>query len=368
MDNDYWQNLNTFLANAFLAPTRQYEQELYYRLEDSKPRFLALLDVPPRSLAEENELKSGKATIGGQQKTYNNDFVQEALFLASQLDCSERHAAGILDQVLSGYPNDDPVESAVKVVEQFHQCRRNVLDTLRLVLESAMGLHEVNPEVRTRLTEYAVALVGTATNLGGGRRGTLAEKILQQIDESFALLQRQQANQRNADSTTVIGTNSVYKFGSDIYAARVFALQHERQHLGHLLFVLAGSGELRASEVGRIISWLSSVSPEEPTMIYALTAALAALDASTSLGSDHAFVGLVKSELAKTNWRMPELKAVLTIKWCLFLIEASNGDPSFEGTNGYSEGEIERLVTEAVRTDALRYLSSLLNSARTIED
>lgn len=131
--------------------------------------------------------------------------MQEALFLASQLDCSERHAAGILDQVLSGYPNDDPVESAVKVVEQFHQCRRNVLDTLRLVLESAMGLHEVNPEVRTRLTEYAVALVGTVTSLGGGRRGTLAEKILQQIDVSFTLLQRQQANQRNADSTTVIG-------------------------------------------------------------------------------------------------------------------------------------------------------------------
>ena len=109
MDHNYWENLNTFLANAFLAPTRQYEQELYYRLEDARPRFLALLDVPPRSIAEENELKSGescvrvcswavllsteystgKATIGGQQKTYNNDFIQEALFLASQLDCSE---------------------------------------------------------------------------------------------------------------------------------------------------------------------------------------------------------------------------------------------------------------------------------------
>ena len=165
-----------------------------------------------------------------------------------------------------------------------------------------------------------------------------------------------------------LGTNGVYKFSSEIYAARIFALQHERQHLGHLLFVLAGSGELRAGEVGRIISWLSSVSPEESTMIYVLTAALAALDASTFLGSDHAFVGLIKSELAKTNWRMPELKALLTIKWCLFLIEASNGDPSFEGTNGYSEGEIERLVTEAVRSDALRYLSTLLNSARTIED
>lgn len=63
MDNEYWQNLNTFLANAFLAPTRQYEQELYYRLEDAKPRFLTLLDVPPRSPTEETELKSGTSVF-----------------------------------------------------------------------------------------------------------------------------------------------------------------------------------------------------------------------------------------------------------------------------------------------------------------
>ncbi|KAG8791523.1 hypothetical protein FRC12_008949 [Ceratobasidium sp. 428] len=368
MDNEYWLNLNTFLTNAFLSPTRQYEQELYYRLEDAKPRFLALLDVPPRNSTEETELKSGKATIGGQQKTYNNDFVQEALFLAAQLDCSERHAAGILDQVLSGYPNDNPVESAVKVVDQFHACRRHALDTLRLVLESAMGMHPVNAEVRTRLTDYAVALVGTVTSLDGGKRGTLAEKILQQIDKSLVLLQRQQANQRNADSTTVIGTNNVYKFGSDIYAARAVSLQDERQHLGYLLFVLAGSGELRAAEVVRMVSWLSTVSPDEPVLVYVLTATLAAMDATTSLGSDLAFVGLMKSEFAKPNWRIPEIQAVLTIKWCLFLIDASNGDSAFEATHGYSEGEIERLVTEAVRSDALRYLATILNLSRATED
>ncbi|KAG8742094.1 hypothetical protein FRC10_002030 [Ceratobasidium sp. 414] len=368
MDNDYWLNLNTFLTNAFLSSTRQYEQELYYRLEDAKPRFLALLDVPLRSSAEETELRSGKATIGGQQKTYNNDFVQEALFLAAQLECSERHAAGILDQVLSGYPNDDPVKSAVKVIDRFHTCRRHALDTLRLVLESAMGVHQVNAEVRTRLTDYAVALVGTVTDLGGGRRGTLAEKILQQIDKSLALLQGQQANQRNADSTTVIGANNVYKFGSDIYAARVLAFQSERRQLGYLLFVLAGSGELRASEVVRMVSWLAAVSPDEPVLVYVLTATLAAIDATTSLGSDLAFVGLMKSEFAKPNWRIPEIHAVFAIKWCLFLIEASNGDSSFEGTHGYSEGEIERIVTEAIRSDALRYLATILNLSRATED
>ncbi|KAG9120729.1 hypothetical protein FRC07_003660, partial [Ceratobasidium sp. 392] len=251
-------------AHGHLVRDELYEQDLYYRLEGAKPRFLALLDVPPRSSAEETELKSGKATIGGQQKTYNNDFVQEALFLAAQLDCSERYAAGILEQVLSGYPNDDPVASAVKVVDQFHACRRHALDTLRLVLESAMGMHPVNAEVQTRLTDYAVALVETTTELGGSRRGTLAVKILQQINKSRVLLQQQQNNQRNADSNTVIGTNNIHKFGSDIYAACVTSFQDERQLLGYLLFILAGSGKPCAGEVVHRVSWLAAASPDEP--------------------------------------------------------------------------------------------------------
>ncbi|KAG8680050.1 hypothetical protein FRC11_002988, partial [Ceratobasidium sp. 423] len=53
MEVSYWENLNTFLAKALCEPTRQLEQELYYRLEDAKPRFLALLDVPPRNSSEE---------------------------------------------------------------------------------------------------------------------------------------------------------------------------------------------------------------------------------------------------------------------------------------------------------------------------
>lgn len=221
MDVEYWENLDTFLANVFREPTPHLEQELYYRLEDAKPRFLSLLDVPPRSSAEETELKSGepitsvvvhcshisgKATIGGQQKTYNNDFVQEALFLAAQLDCSERLAAGILDQVLSGYPNDDPVGSTIKAAQRFYSGRQHVLTTLQLVLNSAMGISAIHPAVQSKVADYIIALVGTTTTLSGGKQGTLGEKIIQQIDTCATLIQKHQASQRNADSTTVIGT------------------------------------------------------------------------------------------------------------------------------------------------------------------
>ncbi|KEP47882.1 structural constituent of nuclear pore protein [Rhizoctonia solani 123E] len=348
MEVSYWDHLNTFLAKALREPTRQLEQELYYRLEDAKPRFLALLDVPPRNSSEEAELKTGKATISGIQKTYNNDFVQVALFLAQQLECSERYAAGILDHVLS----EDTVESALRAVQQFYASRQHVLATLQLILDSAMGMNPVEPAIRTRLVDYIISLCST---------GTLAENILKQIDTSAALMQRQLANQRNAGSTTVIGTG----FSSDLYAQVVSALRSERQQLGNLLFVLAGSGELRGAQVAKMVSWISTVSIDEPIMVYVLAACLAALDASSQLSSETALVGLIKSELAKPNWRIPEAKAVITIKWCLFLIEAANGDN--RTTDVYSESEIEKLVTDSVRADAFRYLSLLLHSSRPLD-
>ncbi|KAF8742046.1 Nucleoporin, partial [Rhizoctonia solani] len=363
MEVSYWDNLNTFLAKALREPTRQLEQELYYKLEDAKPRFLALLDVPPRNSGEEAELKSGKATISGVQKTYNNDFVQVALFLAQQLDCSERHVAGILDHVLS----DDPVESALRAVQQFYETRQNVLSTLQLILDSAMGMNMVEPTMRTRLVDYVIGLAST---------GTLAEKILKQIDTSGALMQRQMANQRNAGSTTAIGMLAIVistranvfagtGFSADLYAQVVSALQSERQQLGNLLFVLAGSGELRGSEVAKMVSWISTVSPDEPIMVYVLAACLAAFDASSQVASETSFVNLIKTELAKPTWKIPETKAVLTIKWCLFLIEASNGDG--RTTDAYSESDIEKLVTDSVRADAFRYLSVLLHSSRPLD-
>ncbi|CAE6449212.1 unnamed protein product [Rhizoctonia solani] len=348
MEVSYWDNLNAFLAKALREPTRQLEQELYYKLEDAKPRFLALLDVPPRNSGEEAELKTGKATISGIQKTYNNDFVQVALFLAQQLDCSERHVAGILDHVLS----DDPVESALRAVQQFYENRQNVLSTLQLILDSAMGMNIVEPSMRTRLVDYVIGLASS---------GTLAEKILKQIDTSGALMQKQISNQRNAGSTTAIGTG----FSSDLYAQVVSALQSERQQLGSLLFVLAGSGELRGSEIAKMVSWISTVSPDEPIMVYVLAACLATLDASSQVASETSFVGLMKNELAKTTWKIPETKAILTVKWCLFLIEASNGDG--RTTDVYSESDIEKLVTDSVRADAFRYLSVLLHTSRPLE-
>ncbi|KAF8760740.1 Nucleoporin [Rhizoctonia solani] len=329
MEVSYWDNLNTFLAKALREPTRQLEQELYYKLEDAKPRFLALLDVPPR-----NSGKRQNSRVAKQR--------------SAQLDCSERHVAGILDHVLS----DDPVESALRAVQQFYESRQNVLSTLQLILDSAMGMNMVEPTMRTRLVDYVIGLAST---------GTLAEKILKQIDTSGALMQRQMANQRNAGSTTAIGTG----FSADLYAQVVSALQSERQQLGNLLFVLAGSGELRGSEVAKMVSWISTVSPDEPIMVYVLAACLAAFDASSQVASETSFVNLIKTELAKPTWKIPETKAVLTIKWCLFLIEASNGDG--RTTDAYSESDIEKLVTDSVRADAFRYLSVLLHSSRPLD-
>ncbi|KAG9084440.1 hypothetical protein FRC06_004085, partial [Ceratobasidium sp. 370] len=94
------------------------------------------------------------------------------------------------------------------------------------------------------------------------------------------------------------------------------------------------------------------VSPDEPLMVYVLTAALTAIDVTTSLGPDLAFAGLMQPGFDRPNWRIPGIHA----------------RPSFEATHGYSEGEIERVVTEAVPSDTLRYLATLLDLSRATGD
>lgn len=55
----YFDELLTTLRSAAKTSSRDFEQNLYYELEQAKPKFFQLFDVPPRSPKEEQSLKSG---------------------------------------------------------------------------------------------------------------------------------------------------------------------------------------------------------------------------------------------------------------------------------------------------------------------
>jgi hypothetical protein len=56
----------------------------------------------------------------------NADFAKQAMFVAQQLECSERYAAGLLHTVLVQNPNVSPIDSIEYTLLEYHTYRRHL--------------------------------------------------------------------------------------------------------------------------------------------------------------------------------------------------------------------------------------------------
>ena len=55
----YFEELLTNIRNAISSSSRDVEQNLYYHLEQARPKLLKLFDVPPRNQREKQEIEAG---------------------------------------------------------------------------------------------------------------------------------------------------------------------------------------------------------------------------------------------------------------------------------------------------------------------
>jgi nuclear pore complex protein Nup205 len=66
----------------------------------------------------------------------NADFARQAVFVAQQLECSERYAAGLLHTVLVQNPNVSPIDSIEYTLLEYHTYRRRFVDCLRYLFQA----------------------------------------------------------------------------------------------------------------------------------------------------------------------------------------------------------------------------------------
>jgi nuclear pore complex protein Nup205 len=123
------------------------------------------------------------------------------------------------------------------------------------------------------------------------------------------------------------------------------------------------------TEVTKLIDWLST-NPSHPLTCYMLAAVLAAFDSSfsppdslsgairTRLVTDQTLLGYMKNKMDSLNkWTVPGLKAVILLRWTLFLTEARRRDGSLESREGFRTEQLETQIWNAVQGDAFAYLS-----------
>ncbi|KAH9929472.1 nucleoporin Nup186/Nup192/Nup205 [Fomitopsis serialis] len=328
--------LRTLLLSA-LSPRglQNGEQEFFEELMAHKPLLTNLYDVGPRNAQEQRDwnrkdvagLKSysGKITVNGRPHAVNPDFARQTLFISQELDVSERHAANLLQHVMSVNPNV-PMERCIEAtILEFHTRRRHLADCLQYILEAAQ--------------------LGEAGDVRSSRQ--------------------------NARSDTVAPTQGAQaSLGADILTARCDSLKYERRTLAMALYFLGRMGFLAPNEVSKLIDWLDA-NPQHPMTFYILPTILAVFDivrpdsnaglARKQYVSDKGLMNYMRKKLdIGTEWKEPGLKATMLLKWTLFLAETRQRNPPLENAEGFKTEELETQIWNAVQGDCFTYLLRMI--------
>lgn len=168
------------------------------------------------------------------------------------------------------------------------------------------------------------------------------------------------------------------QLGYDVLNARRKSLQYERALLSTLLFIVARMGYLRGAEIYRIVNWLKS-NPRHTVVFYYLPTVLAAFDIvdPTTAGarmrrqvvSDAGFVKQMNSTLQVDNrWTEPGLKAIILLKWTIFLTETRYREPGLEETEGFKAEQLESNIWNAIQGDCFPYLTTIVLQLRRGQD
>lgn len=144
----------------------------------------------------------GKVLINGRTVAVNVDFARQAIFIAEQLDCSERYAASLLQDVMTEYPNYTQEQCLEATILQFHLRRRHLADCLRYIFEATEVAETTEaPQFYRRLAAFVRQQL--LPSVGGPGRLSLFSKIFQEIHNIGTAIDKVQTTRQNAGSNTV---------------------------------------------------------------------------------------------------------------------------------------------------------------------
>ena len=400
--------LRSALLGTLEAQNAIDEQQLFDLLVLYRRNLVNLFDTKPPCEDERKELQSGayfisfkssqsdprklgKCTVDGRQMSVNNDFATQVIYLARVLSCSERYIAGLMQYVISNNPNFSPVNILEEVVLEHHRRRRDLVDCIRFLLDSAdmvgsPGATALQARLELFVTKQLIPSKEGVDGVAFGEKG-LGWKVLLEIEALDHTIAQALAAKQNAGSNTTLQglllslalvshrTGSDLSFysgaalylGSDIHSMRVESLNQERRALATILFLIARLGYLSPHEIERLVPWLQE-NPRHPISYYALCSLLAAFDlvdpqtpggvVRQNLATFTSTLNLMKRKLDPTEeWKEAGVRATLQLKWTLFLTEARHRDASLEHKDGFKTEELETNIWNAVQGNAFTFLA-----------
>jgi len=298
-------------------------------------------------------------TIEGVTHTLNDDFAQQTLTLAQHLDISERYAASLLQAGILARARwgRSAIDTACVL---FHKERIAAIQCLKELIEGAATLSREEDMASRKLGAKMRQLVDSL--LAG--KASLPERLLKEIDDLKAQIEKARQSLQSANTTQ-------QGLGDEIQIARIKMMRRERQELGHVLYFLSLTKCLDTKGILAVGNWLALVGEQDQSdamVVYILTTFLASLElpseeeelatgvAQIDLIDDRVFVKQIHADLTTKSWKLPQVKNVAVLQWCLFLVEATRRSPGINNELKLQQDSVQRLFHEAVSGDALYFI------------
>lgn len=159
---------------------------------------------------------------------------------------------------------------------------------------------------------------------------------------------------------------------------RLDCLRAERRQLGYLTFVISALRLISGIEIIKMVEMLAK-KPQDDMVYYLLTSVLVALDlpdrnasdspATVLLYSDRPFIASFTKFLDDSSqWKSSRLRAVISLKWSIFISIARHRDPDLLEAStlpeGFSDENVEKRVWDAVKSDVFPFLSEITQIVR----
>ncbi|KAF7297146.1 hypothetical protein MIND_00947600 [Mycena indigotica] len=348
------------------------EQELFDELMIHKPSFLNLFEVGGRSPQEQRDLESGKITLSGRTVAVNADFTRQVVFLSQQLEVSERYIASLLHAITTETPNIQPIDSLEATVSLFHLRRRELAQCLVYLLQIAEAAEaSAAPSIFTKIWDFV------KQDLFPTHRTTtqtsLSQRLVRELQNLGNLMGKADTARKGARTVTVApsaqATTTPPALGFECLNSRFESFKYERRTLAACVSTIARLGYLGPNEIKIIVDWLCST-PNQALTFYLLTSILSIFDSvapgtaadvlRSELTQSDMMTYMTKKLAISTDWKEPGLKAIILLKWTLFLTEARHRNPQLEHRSGFKTEELETQIWNAIQGDAFIYLAQLV--------
>jgi nuclear pore complex protein Nup205 len=222
-------------------------------------------------------MSPGTIKIGSKTVKLNAEFIAETLFLSSQLNLSELLACNLLRSgiALQSRHGNRPASDTAVII--FHGERADMLACLKLIFDPQVSGAGGSLEL---LDRFGAELKGSLVSLGQGKEGSLAERIMVDLEATNEIVHQLVGSvgqgAPSSSSSTAAAHNQFAppppqqgaqagggaKLSLEMTQQRITSLKQERKALGHVLFLMSYSRNLRKKEVQGVVRWLSRQSGE----------------------------------------------------------------------------------------------------------